>query len=119
MFNKEKNSNTIVDSMIYKAENLVQSAKNRLMSAVQRVIVKRGVIDLYPEGPDQERAKEDLEKAKFSLLCEIGDYDERLQKYKDALNKNEELRNTTIGKHCQFVSSHEVIEIAYLEFLRK
>lgn len=119
MFNKKKISDTATDRMINEAEELVQNAKNRLMDAVQQVIVKQGVIDLYPEGPDQERAKEDLKKAKFSLLCAIGHYDGRLQEYKNALNKNEEHRETTIGKRCQFVSSHEVIEIAYLGFLRK
>ena len=116
---KKKVSDTVADRMVYEAEELVQSAKNRLIGAVQQVIIKRGVIDLYPEGPDQERAKEHLKKAKFSLLCAIGNYDGRLQEYKNALNKNEEWRKTTIGKRCQFIPSHEVIEIAYLEFFKK
>lgn len=119
MFNKKKISDTISDRMIYEAEELVQSTKDRLMSAVQQVIVRQSVIDLYPEGPDQDRAKEDLKKAKFSLLCAIDHYDGRLQEYKNALNRNEEWRSTTIGKRCQFVSSHEVIENAYLGFIRK
>ena len=116
---KKKVSDTVADRMIYEAEEIAQSAKNRLIGAVQQVIIKQGVIDLYPEGPDQERAKEDLKKAKFSLLCAIGNYDGRLQEYKNALNKNEEWRETTIGKRCQFISSHEVIELAYLNFFKR
>ena len=108
---KKKVSDTVADRMIYKAEEITQSAKNRLVGAVQQVIIKQGVINLYPEGPDQERAKEDLKKAKFSLLCAIGHYDGRLQEYKNALNKNEEWRETTIGKRCQFIS--------YLNFFKK
>lgn len=116
---KKKVSDTVADRMIYEAEEITQSAKNRLVGAVQQVIIKQGVIDLYPEGPDQERAKEDLKKAKFSLLCAIGHYDGRLQEYKNALNKNEEWRETTIGKRCQFIPSHEVIEIVYSNFWKK
>lgn len=116
---KKKVSDTVADRMIYEAEEIAQSAKNRLVGAVQQVIIKQGVIDLYPEGPDQERAKEDLKKAKFSLLCAIGNYDGRLQEYKNALNKNEKWRETTISKRCQFIPSHEVIEIAYLNFFKK
>lgn len=116
---KKKVSDTVADRMVYEAEEITQNAKNLLVGAVQQVIVKQGVIDLYPEGPDQERAKEDLKKAKFSLLCAIGRYDGRLQEYKNALNKNEEWRETTIGKRCQFTPSHKVIEIAYLNFFKK
>lgn len=64
---KKKVSDTVADRMIYEAEEITQSAKNRLVGAVQQVIIKQGVIDLYPEGPDQERAKEDLKKP--SLAC--------------------------------------------------
>jgi len=116
---KEKVSDTFVDALIHENEGLVMDSKERLIGAVQRVIIKKGVIDLYPEGPDQERAKEDLKKAKFSLLCAIGIYDGRLQEYKNALNKPEEQRKTTIGKRCQFIPSHEVIEIAYLKFFKR
>lgn len=51
------------------------AAQNHLEECAELVIVRQGVIDLYPDGPDKKLAESDLAKAKYSLLCAIGTAD--------------------------------------------
>ncbi len=119
MFNKKnKNQPTALDNRISEKFEELKEAKTRLMSAVDRVIIANGVIDIYPEGADKARAIKDAEARKHSLLCTIGEYDTRLQEYNDLLNSKSE-RRTTLGYPIHYSTSHEIIEITYRNFWKK
>ena len=51
------------------------AAETNLEEKAKAVIVRKGVIDLYPDGPDKDRAIKDFEAAQHSLLCAIGTVD--------------------------------------------
>lgn len=88
-----------------------------LRERAEKVIICNGVIDIYPEGADKEKAKADAEKAKYSLLCAIGHYDDLVRQYKEVfLSPN---RNTTSYYGRALISSHEVIECVYRDFYKK
>ncbi|MBO5712043.1 MAG: hypothetical protein J6R47_04320 [Acholeplasmatales bacterium] len=84
----------------------------------KKVIVCNGVIDLYPEGADKEKAKRDADKWKEILICAVGHYDSLLRQYEEALSQEGE-RNTTTFWTKDTKTSHEWIEMAYEEFYKK
>lgn len=51
------------------------AAETNLEEKAKVAIVRKGVIDLYPDGPDKDRAIKDFEAAQHSLLCAIGTVD--------------------------------------------
>ena len=51
------------------------AAETNLEEKAKAAIVRKGVIDLYPDGPDKDRAIKDFEAAQHSLLCAIGTVD--------------------------------------------
>ena len=51
------------------------AAETNLEERAKAAIVRKGVIDLYPDGPDKDRAIKDFEAAQHSLLCAIGTVD--------------------------------------------
>lgn len=93
-------------------------ANQHLAECVELVIVRCGVVDLYPDGPDKERAEIDLAKAKHSLLCAIGTSDgirTELMRYIDA-HCGEFV--TTAGWVTPY-TSHEIIEKTWRNFFRQ
>lgn len=93
-------------------------ANQHLAERVELVIVRRGVVDLYPDGPDKELAEIDLAKAKHSLLCAIGTSD----------GVRAELMNYTDAHYKEFVTtadwdtpytSHEIIEKTWRSFFKQ
>ena len=95
----------------------IREAKERLMNAADNVIIKQGVIDLYPEGPDKKQAVKDCEEAKYKLICAIGYYDARRQESMNyAENHNEELGGFYANK---FLTSHQLIEFIYEKWNKK
>lgn len=94
----------------------VRSAKFTLENCVNKVITKKGVIDLYPEGLDKEVAKKDFENAQYSFLCAIGNYDAKLQELENYEKENKDKITIYIS---QFLNSHDLIEIFYRHYERR
>lgn len=93
--------------------------QSRLKKCVKRVIVKNGVINLYPTGPDKEAAEDESKKAKKTLLAAIGSYDGIRN---DILRYIKEHSNdfiTTVEWPLDYITSHEIIERTYAEFFQQ
>lgn len=99
--------------------NTVLEAHDRLCEAVRKVILRKGVIDLYPAGADQNAAIKDCEEAKHSLLCAIGYYDGRMQELKEYFsNHYNELNECHSWHPTRMLNSHEIVELAYEQTIR-
>ena len=111
MFNKKKkpfNSyENRVDDLIHK----VWEARNCLTAKAKQVITRLGVINLYPDGADREKAVSDAEKAKQSLLVANGEYDIAQMEYNNYIKKYAEMFDSP--KREWTTTSHEIIEWAY------
>ena len=121
LFNKSKrpiNQDTALDKKIKELDNERLATAFTIRERAKRVIICNGAIDIYPEGADKEKAKRDADKAKESLLCAVGHYDDLLRQYKEALVEEGE-RNTTTYWTKETNTSHEWIEMAYEEFYKK
>lgn len=94
----------------------MQNSKNRLIDATERVIISKGVVELYPEGADKIKAIKDLDTRKDSLLYAIGDYNCKLRDLIKIENKKGDEINVPIPK---FTNSHEIIEFTYRKFFYK
>ena len=119
MFGKKKIEirDTSADLLVKKIANELAEAHCRISERVEKVICRNGVIELYPEGADKEKAKRDAEKAKQSLLSAVAIYDDVANQYQKAITK--ENRVTTINYRNQIMTSHEIIERDYTYCLRK
>ncbi len=113
---RKKNKFNPYDLKITEKIEEVRNAKFTLENCVNKVITKKGVIDLYPEGPDKEKAKKDFENAQYSFLCAIGNYDARLQELKNYEKENEGKITIYVSK---FMNSHDLIELFYQNYGRR
>jgi hypothetical protein len=93
-------------------------ARGRLKDAVEAVIIRSGVVELYPEGADKNKAINDMNYAKSILLCAIGSYDSARNNYNEALESTEP-RVTTACYGTAFKTSHELVEVFYEVFYKK
>lgn len=94
----------------------MQNSKNRLIDATERVIISKGVVELYPEGADKIKAITALNTEKYNLLYTINDYNYRLKDLIEIENKRGDEINVPIPK---FTNSHEIIELTYRKFFYK
>ena len=93
-------------------------ANQHLAERAELVIVRRNVVDLYPDGPDKELAEADLAKAKSSLLCAIGTSDgvrAELMRYIKAHYKD----FVTTAGYPEPYTSHEIIEKTWRNFFQQ
>ena len=76
------------------------------------------MVNLYPDGPDKDRAKHDLEKAKYSLLCTITTADTAKSDLIRFINEHDGEFTTTIdwGRPGTESESHTVIENTWRNF---
>ena len=111
------NHDTLDDIRLKAIEAERCEAIGTLRTRVEKVIICNGAIDLYPEGADKEKAKADAEKAKHSLLCIIGHYDDLVRQYKEVVASPD--RNTTTYYGRTLKTSHEWIEYCYKDFYKK
>ena len=117
MFWKKKKEpvDTPLDKAIRdKAVEILQAAE-RIKHATTNLIVTKGVAELYPEGPDKEKAIKDMNIFQNSFLGSIGTYDRLVIEYQKLLQKEEE-RITTLNFSVRRVPSHRIVEEAYREF---
>ena len=116
---KEKIEDNFFDRRVKEFNDQIGEATRQLYERVEQVIIKQGVINLYPEGPDQKKAIEDCEKAKYSLLCAIGHHDGLMSDYTRYLRETKNERVTTYYWTNNYSSSHQIIENSYKIFLKK
>lgn len=119
MFGKKKNEvfDTANDLAVKRIANELAEAHGLINERVKTVMMRIGVIELYPNGADKEKAKADAEKAKQSLLNAVAIYDDAACRYNQAIVK--ENRKTTLDYRSHSLTSHEVVEKAYEYFSRK
>ena len=115
---KKKPVDTPLDKAIKdKVEEILRAAE-RIKYATTNLIVTKGVAELYPEGPDKEKAIKNMGIFQKSLLGAIGTYDWLMIEYQELLRKEEE-RITTLNFSVRRVPpSHNIVEEAYKEFYR-
>lgn len=121
LFSKKKNLanvDTALDKRIKEIENDRIRTSVSIFERSKKVIICNGAIDIYPEGADKEAAKKEAEKAKESLLCAIGHYDDLRRQYLEAIEDKGE-RRTTVHYCCNPPKSHFWVEKAYEEFWKK
>lgn len=106
MFNKRKKEEPKYSLLDTKRDEVIKITQ-RLYKQVKEIMIKQGVIDIYPTGTDQDKAKKDLESAKQYLLCIINEYDDKNQQY------NNSKKNYPEYKSVDYPSSHEQIETYY------
>ena len=91
--------------------------KTRLKKRVEKVIVCKGVIDLYPDGADQKAAIKDFEHSQQCLLNQIAFYDDSRQTFIKTLVK---YQAEGVGLNwVKPLTSHEIVEETYKEFFGK
>lgn len=93
-------------------------AKTELENRVKTAIVRKGVIDLYPDGPDKDCAIKDFEAAQHSLLCAIGTVDGLRNDMKSyiAAHKDDFVATARWVAPNDKISSHTIIEKIYRDF---
>jgi hypothetical protein len=117
----KKNKKPTSTSQDIKVKELVERrslAIRTLMERAEKVIICNGVLDLYPEEADKDKAIVEAEAAKFGLLCAIGVFDDLTNQYLTALAEPHE-RVTTLDYPSHCATSHEIIEMAYRDFYKK
>lgn len=115
---KEKIIETYEDKKAKELNSEINEAGKTLRERVEKVIVRQGVVELYPEGADKIKAVKDFEEAKHSLLCAIGRYDSALNEYKNYLEQTKDKRITTTYYNAHsWSTSHQVIESQYKYFV--
>lgn len=120
MFGKKKN--VVVDTMQDKRVKELRAdrydAWRRVEEATEKVIVCNGVVGLYPDGADKDKAKKDADSAKEGLLAAMAVYDDLRNQYIQAFNSPLE-RVTTKDWQCIAKTSHEIVEETYKNFYAK
>lgn len=115
---KNKEVSTRQDIFVKNYQERRCEALIELRERTEKVIIRSGVVNLYPEGADKDKAIKDLEQAKTLLLCAIGRYDSTGRDLNEAL-ESQEPRITTLHYGKAWKTSHEVIEEVYKEFYKK
>ena len=102
-----------------KYEQLISNyldALYRLSDMTEKVVVKREVISLYPEGADKKKAQKDYEESQQQLLCAIANFDgrrlEMIQFYEEGEHSLLLEEHHYKNPH-QYQTSHSVIEDTY------
>ena len=115
---KKKIEINLFDEEMNNKNEAVFSAKESIRNKVYDAIIKKGVIDLYPEGPDKKKAVEDFEKAQKSLICSIGAYDSAVAEYKRYYTNNFEKISTKWIAPGDFGTSHTLVEMYYRHYTK-
>lgn len=94
------------------------AAERNLKEQTKAVIVRKGVIDLYPDSSDKERAIKDFEAAQHSLLSAISTVDKLrndMVSYSMAHEKDF-VATVRLKTPSYYDSSHTIIEKVYRDF---
>lgn len=96
-----------------------QKAFLRLKEATKAVIIKKNVIELYPDGADKNIAIASFKSAQVELLCAIGHYDSTrvdAQEYYQEHDKSDFYKDWS---KIHLPNSHSLIEETYGDFFKK
>ena len=89
-------------------------AHKALTETANKIIVRKGVIDLYPEGEDKQMAIKDYENTKQFLVDAISQYDGKVKELVEYFtNHQEKMKNCREWSPSCWATSHEVVEWAY------
>ena len=97
-----------------------QDAYIRLKKATEAVIIKKNVIDIYPDGVDKDAAVASLKSAQIELICAIGNYDSTRTDTRDYYQEHDTsdfYKNWGVIRSLK--TSHAVIEEIYKNFFKK
>ena len=119
MFKKKIEEINGYDRRMNKYIGEMHRISKELEAAVQDVIIKKEVIDLYPSGADQQKTKVDLQTAKNKLICIIAEYDSALNE----INKYYVVNKDNFVEYANWYpgmlsDSHKMVEIFYRNFIR-
>ena len=109
---KKKNLNTSADLQLRILWEQCLDVSNNLNKTVRTIIIKKEVIEIYPNGADKDKAIKDYEFEQRHLLALIGEYDDLRNQIDNLIKKTKEERYTTIDWHTP-KTSHERIEQIY------
>lgn len=117
MFRRKLNKKTTpLDRRALDMMNQLTDFSYTLRDAVVSCLVKKGVIELYPFGPDRDAAQVEFEREKNHLLHAVAQYDDKRAQIISFLE-------TYAGEFtCSFTkqsTSHEVVESEYERFWKK
>lgn len=92
----------------------VYKAHKSLTETTNKIIDRKGVIDLYPEGDDKKRAIKDYEDTKQFLVEAVNHYDSKVKELVEYFaNHSEEMKKCREWSPSCWATSHEVVEWAY------
>jgi hypothetical protein len=95
-----------------------QDAYIRLKEATEAVIIKKNVIDLYPEGADKTAAIASFKLAQMELIRAIEHYDSTRVDIRDYYQEhNNFYKNWSVLRSLK--TSHAIIEEIYERFFKK
>lgn len=112
MFKKKKDPNTLADLRLKNLWEQYLDVSNYLNKTVRDIIVKKEVIEIYPEGADKDEAIKDYEFEQQHLIALIGEYDDLRNQIDNFIKTTKERRETTITWYTP-QTSHERIETIY------
>lgn len=101
-------------------DNLAQS-EHEVRAEAKNVIIKSGVVDLYPDGPDKVAAIQAAENARQNLLCAIASMDTLKADVRRYYNSHEAEFIEYAHRRQTFerFDSHKAVEQAYEMFFKK
>lgn len=110
---------TAHDITIRTIYNAITDSAYKLEERVERVLTCKIAVDVYLDGSaDHTAAIEELQKAKYSLHCAIGEHDALVRDYNEAM-KQDRPRNTTLFLPRTMETSHKLIEIFCKDFYQR
>ena len=120
MFKKKKTQLfTAYDIIIQAIYDNITYAAHKIEEKVERVLTCKVAVGVYlDDSADHDKACEDLQKAKYSLHCAIGEYDALVRDYNEAIKQNRP-RNTTLSLPHTMKTSHKLVELFCKEFYQK
>lgn len=111
---------TIHDIRLEKKFFDYQDAYVRLKEATEAVIIKKNVIELYPDGVDKNTAVASFKSAQIELVCAIGHYDSTRADSRDYYQEHNESDFYKDWSAIRFLkTSHAIIEEIYKNFFKK
>ena len=111
MFSKKKKPFNAYENRVDDLIHVVWEARDCLNAKAKQVITRLGVINLYPDGADREKAISDAEETKHALIAAIGEYDAARMEYNNYIKKYAEKFDSP--KEEWTTTSHEIVEWAY------
>lgn len=113
----KKNNSNYYDDTYESKWNDCQATGDCLMAMARDVIVKQGVISLYPDGADKKLACAEYENAQQKMLAVLGNYDWYLTDLRDYYNAHhDQLERCVAWRPSRLKTSHALIEKAYIDF---